>query len=378
MRLVGYQQGSWPKLYLFLSRIPEELRIDYKGILSLLKPTSLGALSLRNRIVMAPMTRSRADVSGDPNDLMVTYYRQRASAGMIVSEGIYPSFSGQGYAPTPGLVTSAHVAGWRQVTDAVHAEGGLMVAQLMHCGRIAHAANKHGRTVAPSALRAAGEMYTDVHGMQPFDEPHALSEKEVLDVIADYGRASALAMEAGFDGVELHGTSGYLPMQFLCTGPNRRADAWGGSLENRIRFPLEVLGAMSAAAGADRVGLRLCPGNPFNDLHDDDPETTFSALLKALHGSGLAYLHMLRRPQAELDNIALARHHFDGPLLLNESYTLAEAAEAISTGDGEAVSFARLFVSNPDLVRLAAEGGVPVPFDRRTLYTPGAAGYIDY
>ena len=378
MRLVVYQQGSLPKLYLFWSRIPEEPRIDYRGTLSLLNPTSLGALSLRNRIVMAPMTRSRADISGNPNDLMVTYYRQRASAGMIVSEGIYPSFGGQGYARTPGLVTPAHVAGWQQVTDAVHGEGGLMVAQLMHCGRIAHAANKHGRTVAPSAIRAQGKIYTEAHGLQPFDEPHPLSEQEVLDVIADYGRAAALAMDAGFDGVELHGTSGYLPVQFLCAGPNSREDAWGGSLENRIRFPLEVLRAMSEAAGADRVGLRICPGNPFNDLHDDDPETTFAGLLEALGGIGLAYLHIMRRPQAELDNIALARRYFDGPLVLNESFSLAEAAKAVAAGAGEAVSFARLFVSNPDLVRQAEEGGPLASFDRRTLYTPGPAGYIDY
>ena len=358
--------------------IPEEARIDYKGILSLLDPIDFGALALRNRIVMAPMTRSRAEVSGDPNDLMVTYYRQRASAGMIISEGIYPSFAGQGYARTPGLVTDSHVAGWRKVTDAVHAEGGIMVAQLMHCGRIAHAANKHGRTVAPSALRARGEMYTDEHGMQPFDEPRALSEQEVLDVIRDYGHATELAMEAGFDGVELHGTSGYLPAQFLCAGPNRREDAWGGSLENRIRFPREVLRAMSEAAGADRVGLRICPGNPFNDLQDEDPEATFTGLLQALHGADLAYLHILRRPDADLDNFALARQHFEGPLLLNESFTLPEAADAIAAGDGEAVSFARLFVANPDLVRRAREGYQLAAFDRRTLYTPGARGYIDY
>jgi N-ethylmaleimide reductase len=352
--------------------------MHYKKVLSLLNPVRLGALLLRNRIVMAPMTRSRADISGDPNDLMVTYYRQRASAGMIISEGIYPSFSGQGYARTPGLVTASHVAGWKQVTDAVHAEGGLMVAQLMHCGRIAHAANKHDKTVAPSAFRAQGQMYTDAHGMQPFDEPQELSDKEVRNLIADYGRATALAMEAGFDGVELHGTSGYLPVQFLCVGPNRRDDAWGGSLENRIRFPREVLRAMSEAAGADRVGLRICPGNPFNDLHDDDPETTFTGLLQALRGAGLAYLHVMRRPGADLDNIALARRHFDGSLLLNESFSLAEASEAIGAGEGEAVSFARLFVSNPDLVQRAEAGGELASFDRRTLYTPGPQGYTDY
>ena len=327
---------------------------------------------------MAPMTRSRAEVSGDPNDLMVTYYRQRASAGLIVSEGIYPSFAGQGYCRTPGLVTVSQVAGWKRVTEGVHAEGGTMVAQLMHCGRIAHAANKHGGTVAPSAIRAAGQMYTDTHGMQPFDEPRELSGDEVVSVIADYRQATELAMEAGFDGVELHGTSGYLPAQFLCTGTNGRCDEWGGCLENRIRFPLAVLAAMSDVAGADRVGLRICPGNPFNDLHDDDPEETFAGLLQALPPIGLAYLHVIRRQGADLDNMALARRCFDGPLLLNDGYTPEEAAAAIGAGRGAAVSFGRLFVANPDLVARVQKSYDLEDFNHRTLYTPGPQGYVDY
>ena len=327
---------------------------------------------------MAPMTRSRAEVSGDPNDLMVTYYRQRASAGLIVSEGIYPSFAGQGYCRTPGLVTVSQVAGWKRVTEGVHAEGGTMVAQLMHCGRIAHAANKHGATVAPSAIRAAGQMYTDTHGMQPFDEPRELSGDEVVSVIADYRQATELAMEAGFDGVELHGTSGYLPAQFLCTGTNGRCDEWGGCLENRIRFPLAVLAAMSDVAGADRVGLRICPGNPFNDLHDDDPEETFAGLLQALPPIGLAYLHVIRRQGADLDNMALARRCFDGPLLLNDGYTPEEAVAAIGAGRGAAVSFGRLFVAHPDLVARVQKSYDLEDFNHRTLYTPGPQGYVDY
>ena len=346
--------------------------------MSLFDPVRLGSLALRNRIVMAPMTRSRAEVSGDPNELMMTYYRQRSSAGLIISEGIYPSFVGQGYCRTPGLVTATHVAGWKRITDAVHAEGGLMVAQLMHCGRIAHAANKHGATVAPSAIRAAGQMYTDTHGMQPFDEPQELSAEEILGVIGDYRRAAELAMEAGFDGVEMHGTSGYLPVQFLSSGTNQRRDNWGGSLKNRIRFPLAVLAALCEVAGGDRVGLRICPGNPFNDLHDDDPEQTFAGLLQALPEAALAYLHVIRRPDSDLDNMALARRCFGGPLLLNDSYSPEEADRAIATGQGMAVSFGRLFVANPDLVGRMQKSYDLADFNHRTLYTRGPQGYVDY
>jgi N-ethylmaleimide reductase len=346
----------------------------------LFSPIRLGRIELRNRIVMAPMTRSRAGTEDEPTDLVVLYYRQRASAGLIVTEGIYPSIDGKGYCRTPGLVTAAQVEGWRRVTRAVHERGGSIVAQLMHCGRIAHADNKppDAETVAPSAIRARGEMYTDTKGMQPFDEPRALRRDEIPGVIGEYRRATELAYEAGFDGVELHCTSGYLPAQFLSTGTNHRTDDYGGSLANRIRFPVEVLEAMAEIDGADRVGFRICPGNPFNDLSDDDPEETFAAFLRAVRGLGLAYCHVIRLHDTTLDNVALAHAEFGAPLVVNDSFKLPEAQAVIGEGRAEAVSFARAFIGNPDLVERFRRGAGLARFDPKTLYTPGPGGYTDY
>jgi N-ethylmaleimide reductase len=325
------------------------------------------------------MTRSRAGKADAPTDLMVEYYRQRASAGLIITDGTYPSIEGKGYCRTPGLVTEEQVAGWRRVNQAVHAEGGSLVAQLMHCGRIAHADNKAGaETVAPSALQARGEMYTDTAGMQPFDTPRALRTEEIPGVVESYRRATELAFEADFDGVELHGTSGYLPAQFLSTGTNRRSDGYGGSLVQRLRFPLEVLEAMVSVDGADRVGLRICPGNPFNDLLDDDPAETFGALLDAVSPLGLAYLHVIRRHGEVLDNVALAARHFEGPLVLNDGYDFDEASRVVGEGRAAAISFARAFIGNPDLVDRFRRGASLARFDPKTLYTPGPEGYTDY
>ncbi|MGB0500638.1 MAG: alkene reductase, partial [Acidimicrobiales bacterium] len=296
---------------------------------NLMTPARFGRLELRNRVVMAPMTRSRATPDGAVTDIMVEYYRQRAGAGMIITEGVYPSEAGKGYCRTPGLVSSDHAAGWRRVTDAVHAEGGTIVMQMMHVGRVAVAANKAAgaETVAPSAVAARLRMYTDVDGgtMQPCEPPRALDADEIAAVIADYARSTELAFEAGFDGVELHGTSGYLPAQFLSTGTNHRDDDWGGSVAGRIRFFVEVAIAMADVDGADRIGFRICPGNPYNDLHDDDPEETFRALLAALDPLGLAYCHTLRLPTGPVDNEALCRQGFSGPLIINDSYEPAEA-----------------------------------------------------
>ena len=346
----------------------------------LFESTRLGKLELRNRVVMAPMTRSRAGASDEPTDLVVDYYRQRASAGMIITEGTYPSFDGKGYCRTPGLVTPVQVEGWRRVCEAVHAEGGTIVAQLMHCGRVCHADNKPAaaETVAPSAITATGEMYTDTAGMQPFSAPRALRSDEIPGVIEEYRIATQNAFDAGFDGVELHGTSGYLPAQFLSTGTNQRDDAYGGSLEKRVRFPVEVLEAMTGVAGADRVGLRICPGNPFNDLSDDDPEETFTAFLGAVDPMGLAYLHVIRLHDVALDNIALARKHFEGPLILNDSYKRDEAKSAMDEGIGEAVAFARAYIGNPDLVERFRQGAPLARFDPKKLYTAGAEGYSDF
>jgi len=339
-----------------------------------------GSIEARNRVVMAPMTRSRADAADAPSDLMVEYYRQRAGAGLIVSEGIYPSADGKGYCRTPGLVSPAQAAGWKRVTEAVHAEGGAIVAQLMHCGRVTHADNKdpNSETVAPSAIRAKGDMYTDTGGMQPFSEARALRSDEIPGVVQEYRDAAGRAFDAGFDGVELHCTSGYLPAQFLSTGSNQRDDDYGGSLANRIRFPVEVLEALASVRGADRVGFRICPGNPFNDLYDENPRETFEAFLGALRGKGLAYLHVISLDKVELDNVALARECFEGPLIVNDSYKLEEAQRVVAEGSAAAVSFARSFISNPDLVERFRRGAELARFDAKTLYTVGPRGYTDY
>jgi len=346
----------------------------------LFSQASFGRIRLRNRIVLAPMTRSRAGVHDEPTDIMIDYYRQRASAGMSITEGIYPSADGKGYCRTPGLVSDVQVAGWQRVCDAVHSEGGSIVAQIMHCGRVAHADNKAARseTVAPSAIRARGDMFTDTAGMQPLSEPRALRSDEIPGVIAEFGRATERAFDAGFDGVELHCTSGYLPAQFLSTGTNQREDEYGGSLENRVRFPVEVLSAMASVDGAGRVGFRICPGNPFNDLSDENPGETFRAFLAAVRDFGLAYLHVIRLHNVELDNIALAREGFVGPLIVNDSYKLEEAQAVIASGEAAAVSFARSYIGNPDLVERFRSGAALARFDSKKLYTPGADGYSDF
>lgn len=346
----------------------------------LFTPLALGQLKLRNRIVMAPMTRSRASADGLPNDLMVAYYRQRAGAGMIISEGIAPSAAGLGYCRTPGIYSAEQVAQWRRVTDAVHDQGGIIVAQIMHVGRVSSHFNKPdgAATVAPSAIPAAGEIYTDQSGMQPHDAPRALATEEIAGVIDEYRQATANAMEAGFDGVELHCTSGYLPAQFLSTGTNQRSDEYGGSVDNRCRFVMETLQAMAAVAGADRVGMRICPGNPFNDLEDENPEETFTTLLAGAQGLGLAYLHAIRMPRGPVDNLALGSKYFGDRLIGNDSYTFEEASDAVAQGALTAVSFGRYFIANPDLAERWRRGETLSSFDASTLYTPGEEGYTSY
>jgi len=326
------------------------------------------------------MTRSRAGAHDEPTDIMVDYYEQRASAGLIITEGIYPSADGKGYCRTPGLATDVQIEGWRRVCDAVHGAGGSIVAQLMHCGRITHTDNKDAdsETVAPSAIVARGEMYTDTAGMQPFSAPRALLNDEVPGVVDEYRQATANAYAAGFDGVELHCTSGYLPAQFLSTGTNQREDEYGGAVENRVRFPVEVLHAMASVDGASRVGFRICPGNPFNDLSDENPEETFRVFLGAVGDIGLAYLHVIRLHDVELDNIALARELFSGPLVVNDSYKLEEAKEVVASGGAAAVAFARSYIANPDLVERFKTGAPLARFDAKKLYTPGPAGYSDF
>lgn len=343
-------------------------------------PVTLGSLTLRNRIIMAPMTRSRALPGDVVGELAAQYYGARAQAGMIVTEGTQPCADGKGYARTPGIHTPAQVEGWRHVTAAVHAAGGCIVLQLMHCGRIGSHYNKdpQARTVAPSALRAAGKIFTDAAGLVDFDLPEALTLSEVHTVIAEYAQAARAAQQAGFDGVELHAASGYLPMQFLSTGTNLRRDAYGAGLSGRLRFVIECLEALSAVRGAGRVGLRICPGNPFNDLKDEHPLETHAQLLQRVAPLGLAYLHVIRSPDPSLDAFALAREHFPGPRIFNDGFDFTSGAQALVSGGAAAVSYARAFIANPDLIERWRHGWPLAAFDRKTLYTPGAAGYTSY
>jgi N-ethylmaleimide reductase len=345
----------------------------------LLGPVQLGEIALGNRIVMAPMTRSRADVDDAPTALTVEYYRQRASAGLIIAEGTQPSPNGKGYLRTPGIHSERQISAWRAVTDAVHREGGSIVLQIMHVGRIASRLNKasDAETVAPSAITAAGQMITDT-GMVDFDPPRALETGEIPSVIEEFARAAVNARAAGFDGVELHCTSGYLPSQFLSSNTNRRTDQYGGSATNRIRFVVETLEAMAAAVGAGRVGFRICPGHPFNDIHDDDPAETYTRLLEAAAPLGLAYLHLIDVANPQVDSLALVRRNWSGNLILNESMTPARAENLLQEGVANAISFGRAFIANPDLVSRLVNNAALADFNPDTVYTPGPEGYIDY
>lgn len=347
---------------------------------SLFSSLQLGDLELANRVVMAPMTRSRATAGDMPTPVMEAYYQQRASAGLIISEGISPSADGTGYCRTPGLYTAEQTEAWARIVAGVHARGGKIVAQLMHCGRVASRFNKSAsaRTVAPSAIAAATSLYTDSEGMAPCDDPHALTVDEVGAVIDDYRRAAENAYRAGFDGVELHCTSGYLPAQFLSTGSNQRDDEYGGSVDNRVRFPVQVLRALAEVGGAGRVGFRICPDNPFNDLADDNPQETFEVFLQQAAQLDLAYVHAIRFPKGRVDNLALARAYFGDRLIANESFDQGEAEAAIAAGSVAAVSFGRAFIANPDLVHRMQQGLELAQFNLDTLYTPGEVGYADY
>jgi N-ethylmaleimide reductase len=346
----------------------------------LFEPVELGSLRLRNAIVMAPMTRNRA-VAGDvPSDLAVAYYGARAAAGLIVTEGTQPSPHGKGYCRTPGMHSAAQIAGWRAVTAAVHDAGGCIVLQLMHCGRIASHYNKEAdaRTVAPSAIRAQGRMFTDTAGLVEFDAPEELATAEIAGVVGEYAHAARAAQQAGFDGVELHAASGYLPMQFLSSGTNRRHDGYGGSVNARLRFVIETVEALTGVMGQARVGVRICPGNPFNDLHDEAPAATYAALMDALSPLQLAYLHVIRSPLPHLDAFALARRNFSGPLIVNDGFDFAAGNAALRADLAQAVSYARAFIANPDLVARFQHGWPLAAFDRKTLYTAGDPGYNSY
>lgn len=343
-------------------------------------PIDLGDIKLSNRIVMAPMTRSRASHDSLPTDIMTEYYRQRASAGLIIVEGTSPSAAGIGYCRTPGIYSESQIEAWQKVTKAVHAEGGKIVIQLMHVGRVSseHNKPKNAETVAPSAIAANIKIFTDEHGLVAPDSPRALDTNEVKSVIEEYRVAAANARRAGFDGVELHCTSGYLPMQFMASGSNTRTDEYGGSTENRVRFPAEVLKVMAEEIGAGRVGYRLRLGNTFNDIHDEDPVATAVALMDAVSDLGLAYVHMMDPHTPGLDVFELARKHSGTQLILNDGFDAATASKAIKNGEGVAVSFGRDYIANPDLVERLKNEQPLSTFNTGNLYTPGPAGYTDY
>jgi N-ethylmaleimide reductase len=338
----------------------------------------LGDYSLPNRIVMAPMTRSRADAHGVPSPLAVEYYGSRADAGLIISEGTGPSAMGIGYPRTPGIYSPAQIDAWRKVTDAVHARGGRIFLQLMHVGRIAHSANRtiQGQPVAPSAIRAAGEMWTDAMGMQPFDLPRELELAEIPAVIAEYAEATRNALAAGFDGVELHSASGYLPNQFLSTGTNKRSDAYGGSIENRIRFAVEALTAMIAEAGSPgKVGMKVSPGMAFNDIGHEDPMPTYLALARAIAPHGPAYLHVMR---TGIGAEAALREVFPGTLLVGGGFQKDEANQFLAEDRADATVFGSTYVANPDLVtRFERDAPLNAP-DPSTFFSVGPKGYTDY
>lgn len=325
------------------------------------------------------MTRSRADANGVVGELTATYYAQRASAGLLISEGTVPSAMGKGYVRIPGIYSAEQMAGWKLVTDAVHAAGGRIFLQIMHCGRIAHPLLlPDGATaVAPSAVLPNVKTYIDNVGMVPLEMPRALETSEIAGVIAEFGQATRNALTAGFDGVELHAASGYLPMQFLSSSTNHRTDEYGGSAANRCRFVVEALEAMIAVAGAERVGIKISPAMPFNDLSDANPVETYSTLLEAISGLGLAYLHVAQTVP-EPDYHAILRPLFAGPYLAGAGLTKESANALLASGKADAAVFGAAFIANPDLpARFAADSPLAAP-DPSTFYTPGAQGYTDY
>lgn len=346
---------------------------------SLNETVRIGRHTLRNRLVMAPMTRSRADdATGVPSALAAQYYAQRAEAGLIITEGTFPSPMGKGYVRTPGIHSAAQIDGWKRVTDAVHARGGLIFLQLMHTGRISHPdLLPNGATpVAPSAIAAAGQVYTAT-GLQDFVVPRALETGEIAGIVDGYRLATRHALQAGFDGVELHAASGYLPEQFLSSGTNRRTDRYGGSPENRARFIVEVLNAMIDEAGSDRTGIKISPEMGFNSVTDAAPQETYQYLVQRLGMLKLAYLHLARTGSA-FDYRALLRPLFDGSLLVGGRLDRDSAGSLIAQRDADAAVFGNLYLANPDLLQRFAEGAPFNAPDRDTFYSDGPQGYIDY
>jgi N-ethylmaleimide reductase len=345
---------------------------------ALWKPVSLGRLELGHRLTMAPMTRGRSTADGVPTELNAEYYAQRASLGLVISEGTQPSPDGQGYLLTPGIHTDEQAAGWRRTADAVHAAGAHLYIQLMHVGRMAHPDNTpHGRQpVAPSAVRPEAMMFT-AGGPLPVPEPRALSTAEVRGTIQDYRRAAGLAVAAGADGIEIHGGNGYLVHQFLSSNANARQDEYGGSAENRVRFAVEVASAVAEEIGADRTGLRVSPGNPFNDIVENDTRPLYEELTRRLAELDLAYLHVLHLGDDEL--LTSLRQIWPNTLIVNRAGRAREDVGAdVASGLADLASVGSFALANPDLVDRLRTGAPLNAADPSTFYGGGGAGYTDY
>lgn len=344
----------------------------------LLTPVRIGRYIAPNRLVMAPMTRSRATDDGVPGDITLTYYAQRASAGLIITEGVFPSAMGKGYVHTPGIVSDQQVAAWTKITEAVHARGGRIFMQLMHCGRISHPSLLDGAIpVAPSAIKPEGKAWTNA-GQVDYVTPRELGLNEIPGVIDEFRQATRRALEAGFDGVELHAASGYLPEQFLSSGSNHRQDQYGGAVENRARFILEVLQAMVAEAGGDRVGIKISPEMNYNSITDADPQATYTYLVKHLGKFNLAYLHVALFG-AKTDYHALLRPLFAHTYLMGSGLAKDSAEAALTDNKADAAVFGSAFLANPDLPERFRTGAALNTPDRNTFFAPPTAqGYIDY
>jgi N-ethylmaleimide reductase len=348
-------------------------------------PWTLGKMKISNRIVMAPMTRNRSP-GNVPGDIVAPYYAQRAEAGLIVTEGTSPSPNGLGYARIPGLFEPRQVQGWRTVTDAVHKAGGRIFLQLMHTGRVSHPLNMPAgsRILAPSPIPLSGKMWTDARGEQPYATPQEMTGADIRETIAEYVRSAELAIDSGFDGVELHGANGYLINQFLNTASNRRQDEWGGSIENRLRFAIEIARQAVARIGRERVGMRLSPYGVFNEMAiDPTMEDTFERLAVELDKIGLVYVHLVDHssmgaPEVPASIKQKIRAAFRGTLILSGGYDRIRAEADLVAQKGDLIAFGRPFISNPRLVTKLRTGSALVPPDQATFYSPGEKGYTDY
>ena len=351
---------------------------------NLFTPYTLGALTLSNRIVLAPLTRNRAGVGLVPSEFAATYYSQRATAGLLISEASQISQQGQGYQNTPGIYTQAQIEGWRHVTDAVHAKGGKIFLQLWHVGRVSHVdLQAYGAApVAPSALRAATKVFVN-NSFEDASEPRALEASELPSIVNDFRQAAANAMAAGFDGVEIHGANGYLLDQFIKDSANVRTDAYGGSVENRARLLLEVTAAVVDEIGADRTGIRLSPVSPANGVSSSNPQAQFDYLVDQLNALDIVYLHVVEgatggpRDVAPFDFAAM-RQRFKNTYIANNGYDLDLATSQLAEDKADLIAFGRPFIGNPDLVARLKTGAPLSAFNPATLYGGGAAGYTDY